>query len=146
VSDTVIKAACYARHVMSMSVERRRSGTNLYPVYSSDEDEKLNYVNDSRSDRKARRSSSFRDNTPGSAFDYRRKSLVGNKSSNGDLDSHANQGANSDDFDVLFMLKTIITIGVGMAAGLFAAVVCVSVLQHYSKPMLEGMIIKICNA
>lgn len=138
--DTIVEAACYARHVMNMSSERRRSGTNLYPVYSSDEEEKLNDVNYSRSDRKSRKISSFRDNTPGGAFEYRRKSLVGNKSSNGDLDSHANQGANSDEFDALFMLKTIITIGVGVAAGLFAAVVCVSVLQHYSKPLLKGMI------
>ncbi|XP_065903524.1 inner nuclear membrane protein Man1-like isoform X2 [Dysidea avara] len=129
-----------------MSVERRRSGTNLYPVYSSDEDEKLNYVNDSRSGRKARRSSSFRDNTPGGASDYRRKSLVGNKSSNGDMDPHANQGASSDDFDALFVLKTIITIGIGVAAGLFGAVLCVSVLQHCSKPPLEGDYLQCSNS
>ena len=65
---------------------------------------------------------------------------MGNKSSNGDMDPHANQGASSDDFDALFVLKTIITIGIGVAAGLFGAVLCVSVLQHCSKPPLEGMV------
>jgi len=122
-----------------MSVERRRSGRNLYPVYSSDEDEQLNYVDDSRSDRRARKSSSFIDSTPGSASTYRRKSLVGSKSSNDDLDPLANQGANSDGFDSLFILKAIITICVGVAAGLFAAVVFISLLQHFTKPLLEGM-------
>ena len=126
-----------------MHEERRRSGANLYPVYSSDEEERVNYLSRSKSDKRTRRSTSFRDNTPTSNSEYRRKSLVGNKSSNSYLDRQASNAwreTGSEDFDALYIPKTIITIAAGLAAGVFIAVISVSLLQQHEKPSyLHGM-------
>lgn len=121
-----------------MHQERRRSVENYYPVYSSDEDEKVNYVSrNAKSEKRAGRSSSFRDNTPANSLEYRRRSLVGNKSSNSYLDRQASgkSGKHAErDFDALSVPKAIITIAAGLAAGVFVAVLSVSLLQHDEKP------------
>ena len=126
-----------------MHQDRRRSGGNYYPVYSSDEDETVNYVSrNAKSDKRAGRSSSFHDNTPRSSSTYRRKSLVGNNSSNSYLDRQAESKPGKPagrDFDALYVPKTIITVAAGLAAGMFVAVLSVSLLQHGEKPpRLQG--------
>lgn len=118
-----------------MQPKPRRSGENYYPVYSSDDEERVNYVNrNAKSDKRPGRSSSFRDNTPGSSSEYRRRSLVGNKSSKDrQADSRSGKPAGGD-FDALYVPKAIIMIAAGLAAGVFLAVVSVSLLKHGEKP------------
>ena len=129
--------------VASMHEERRRNGANLHSVYSSDEDERINYVGRSKSDKKTLRSTSFRDNTPAMSSDYRRQSLVGNKSNNSYLDRRAStplQKGGDKDFDALYIPRTIITIAAGLAAGVFIAVISVSLLEQRENPLnLQGM-------
>lgn len=126
-----------------MHEERRRSGANLYPIYSSDEEERISYANRSKSDKRTRRSASFRDNTPVNSSEYRRRSLVGNKSSNSYLDRQASKElgkTGSEDFDALYIPRAVITIAAGLAAGVFIAVISVSLLQQSERPSyLHGM-------
>ena len=124
-----------------MHKERRRSGTNLYPVYSSDEDEQMNYIpRNSSNEKRGRRSSSFRENTPVRSSEYRRKSLVGNKSNNSYLDYQAKGKFAGQDFDALYIPKAVITIVAGLAAGVFVATLSLPLIQHGEKPpQLIGM-------
>ena len=125
-----------------MHEERRRSGANIYPVYSSDEEERVNYVSWGKSDKKPRRSSSFRDNSSAGSSEYRRRSLVGNKSSNSYFDRQASRERGKtgvEQFDALYIPRTVITIAAGLAAGIFIAVLSVSLLQQREKPSyLQG--------
>ena len=126
-----------------MYEERRRNGANLHSVYSSDEDERINYVGRSKSDKKTRRSASFRDNTPAVSSDYRRQSLVGNKSNNSYLDRRAStplHNGGDKEFDALFIPRTVCIIAAGLAAGVFLAVLSVSLLEQPrdNPPNLQG--------
>lgn len=127
-----------------MHEERRRSQRNLHPaVYSSDEEERSNYVKRNKTDKRPRRSSSFRENVPASSSEYRRRSLVGNKSSNAYLYRQAGSESGitaAGEFDALYIPRAVITVAAGMAAGIFIAVLSVSLLQHGEKPLqLHGM-------
>lgn len=124
-----------------MHEERRRSGTNFHPVYSSDEDETASYIYQNSSGKKTRRSWSFHSKAPATGSEYRRKSLVGDKSSSSYFDCQAsseNERAAGNEFDALRIPKTIITITAGLAVGVFAAILIVSILQAETPPKLHG--------
>ena len=68
---------------------------------------------------------------------------MGNKSSNSYLDRQASREREKTaggDFDALYIPRTIITIAAGLAAGVFIAVISVSLLQQQERPShLHGM-------
>ena len=68
---------------------------------------------------------------------------MGNKSSNSYLDRQTSKElgkTGGEDFDALYIPRAIITIAAGLAAGVFIAVISVSLLQQSESPSyLHGM-------